>query len=273
VVVYSSSKLLKRDLNSARRVGFRLTRVTSSQKSQETPEHTQGDHRQLRFETLHARSRNAARTMAEFPHCEQMKVESNPPSGPAQGSEEEPFRRRNQNCRRRSLGHPRASATWSAQTTRHTPLGSIGAVGTNNSAKRNLPDRAWRFGPTATLSGRGDDTLPVPVARIPKDGRSNQHPQSGSRMRRHRWLQASELPTRVASTEAVGTRNLEIHSGMNVRDHRMKKHGDDRVSWKSPDGPEFLPSPSIARWVQVPIEIFFSLIQRLRRGEVATTDF
>jgi hypothetical protein len=36
----------------------------------------------------------------------------------------------------------------------------------NKSAKRNLPDRAWRFGPTATLSGRGDNTLPVPVARV-----------------------------------------------------------------------------------------------------------
>jgi len=27
---------------------------------------------------------------------------------------------------------------------------------THNTAKRNLPDRAWRFGPTATLSGRGE---------------------------------------------------------------------------------------------------------------------
>jgi hypothetical protein len=33
-----------------------------------------------------------------------------------------------------------------------------------NAAKRSLPDPAWRFGPTATLSGRGGDTLPAPVA-------------------------------------------------------------------------------------------------------------
>jgi hypothetical protein len=41
-------------------------------------------------------------------------------------------------------------------------------------------------------------------------------------MRRHRWLQASELPTRVASTQAVGTRNFAIRSGKTFRDRRLE---------------------------------------------------
>jgi hypothetical protein len=69
--------------------------------------------------------------------------------------------------------------------------------------RRNLPDRAWRFGPTATLSGRGDQVLgdagrversarhrriiPAPVA----SSRGLVGPSS-SRMRRHRWFQANE---------------------------------------------------------------------------------
>jgi hypothetical protein len=68
-------------------------------------------------------------------------------------------------------------------------------------AKRDLPDRAWRFGPTEALSGRGDHTLPAGHSQIA--GR-NRLAQSGSRMRRHRWLQANDLPTPVASTSAVG---------------------------------------------------------------------
>ena len=44
--------------------------------------------------------------------------------------------RRKLTCGRRSLRAKRSALT--------------------NATRRNLPDRAWRFGPTATLSGRGD---------------------------------------------------------------------------------------------------------------------
>jgi hypothetical protein len=121
-------------------------------------------------------------------------------------------------CRRRSLRGPACGC---------------GAVGTNKSAKRSLPDRAWRFGPTEALSGRGDNTLPAPVNLGTRVGRSNRHPRSGSRIRRHRWLQADELPTPVASTQAVGTdegcqtapvdsANVRFRPGKNFRDQRPK---------------------------------------------------
>ena len=57
-------------------------------------------------------------------------------------------------------------------------------------------------------------------------------------------------------------------SGKSLRDRC-----DDRVIWKSPDVPEFLPSPSVARCTRIPIQDFFSLLQHPRRGEVATKDF
>ena len=99
-------------------------------------------------------------------------------------------------------------------------------------AAQNLPDRARRFGPTATLSGRGGDeglgvrgqglggtkcqkrkafrvfTLipgPQPLAPIP-------------RIRRHRWLQANESPTLVASTSVVGIGQRQIRPGKTFRD-------------------------------------------------------
>jgi len=195
-----------------------------------------------------------------------------------------------QTCRRRSPQPKR-----SAPTKLPTRLASSGAVGTNKVAKRNLPDRAWRFGPTATLSGRAigfsildlrfwildfgfcgtkapapvasvPTTLPTLVGRVPARGcgavgpnkhrqagsarpslasdqqqlsvggaithfRSrllrdgNRHPLSGSRIRRHRWFQANESPTPVASTETVGARNFEIRSGKNFRDRCVGRVG------------------------------------------------
>ncbi len=116
---------------------------------------------------------------------------------PAQGSA---IRRCRQTCRRRSLRVPASGFAATALTNLPTPIARVpacgcGAIGTDEfadtgrfdrsrrhikrcgrrsvrpkrsaptkSAKRNLPDRAWRFGPTATLSGRGDNTFPAPVA-------------------------------------------------------------------------------------------------------------
>ena len=107
--------------------------------------------------------------------------------------------------RRRSVRYPRAGAKRSAhrQICRRRLLRAERSAQTKPPSG-SLPDRAWRFGPTAALSGRGDNTLPVPIT-----SQSNRHPQSGSRMRRHRWVQASELPTRVASTQTVSTRKRQ----------------------------------------------------------------
>ncbi len=134
-------------------------------------------------------------------------------------------------CRHRSLRPNRSAPTNLPTPVARVPARGCEAVGTNKRADAGrfdlrgrhqqnlpsgtLPDRAWRFGPTATLSGRGDQFLgdagrversarhrrivPAPVA----SSRGLVGP-SGSRMRRHRWLQANELPTPVASTDAVG---------------------------------------------------------------------
>jgi len=139
-----------------------------------------------------------------------------------------------------------------APITLPTWLAWSAAVGINNLAKRNVPDRAWRFGPTATLSGRGDNTIPVLVSsRGQQEG--NRHPQRGSRIRRHRWLQA----------ERINVRSRKI-----FRDRCV-----GRVRLKSPDAPEFLPSSSLARSARITIKFFFRLLQQMRCGEVATKDF
>jgi hypothetical protein len=82
------------------------------------------------------------------------------------------------------------------------------------SAQRNLPDRAWRFGPTATLSGRGDNTacrrrLLRPQRSAPANtagtGRSNsrvrvKQPASAKRL--------ADTPPPLASGERIAGRRL-----------------------------------------------------------------
>jgi hypothetical protein len=104
------------------------------------------------------------------------------PAGYPRGCE---ARRHRRNCRRRSL---RAERLAQAKL----PSGK-------------LPDRAWRFGPTAALSGRGDQFL-GDAGRVERSGRHRRIVPapvassrglvgpSSSRIRRHRWLQANELP-------------------------------------------------------------------------------
>jgi hypothetical protein len=74
--------------------------------------------------------------------------------------------RHQQTCRRRSH---RPHAVGTNETDRRRSLRAQRSAPINT-AKRSLPCRAWRFGPTATLSGRGDNALPAPVTRIPKYG-------------------------------------------------------------------------------------------------------
>jgi hypothetical protein len=112
---------------------------------------------------------------------------------------------------------------------------------------------------------------------------SNWHPQSGSRMRRHRWLQANGSPTPVTGYPRAGAQRsppTDVRSAQErasaTKSHAIRAWPNDTVlaGWgKSPDAPEFFPSPSIATSTQIPIEIFFSLSQHLRRDEVATKDF
>jgi hypothetical protein len=150
----------------------------------------------------------------------------------------------------------------------------------------NLPDRAWRFGPTKALSRRGDRILDFGFwicdfgfaerrsrrrsrryrqhcqrrsVGYPRAGaerlapnkhrqarsarpslasdqrqlsvggaithfrcrllrESNRHPQRGSRMRRHRWLQANERRRRSLRPKCSVRASVEIRSGKNFRD-------------------------------------------------------
>ena len=134
-------------------------------------------------------------------------------------------------------------------------------------AEQDLPDRVRRFGPTAALSERGG--LRGWGVRGQRLGRtekaSNAFPvftltsslrplASISRIRYHRWLSGER--TQRSARERTSATAVSAGRGL-----------------KSPDVPEFLPSPSIPGCAQIPIENFFSLLQHPRRGEVATKDF
>ena len=178
--------------------------------------------------------------------------------------------RREQNCRRRSL-RPKRSAKQDCRRRSlrpkrsrgqnvPTPLASSGAVGASKTADAarfersgrrkhkppsgKLPDRAWRFGPTAALSGRGDQFL-GDAGRVERSGRHRRHSPGTrcfvTRPRRSKQLadtppalaSGERTPTPVASTEAVGTdescrtplvdsANVRFRPGKNFRDQRLE---------------------------------------------------
>ena len=172
------------------------------------------------------------------------------------------------------------------------PVASTGAAGTKQAADAGRLDRNGRHQtnlpseicPTEPgVSGQRRLSVGGAITRFRcrslefSQARSNRHPQSGSRMRCHRWLQAERTADAGCDRSGRHRQCVEIRSGENFRDRRLEITGNeitaDRVSWKSPDAPKFLPSPSIARWAQIPTEILFSLLQHLRRGEVAAKHF
>ena len=105
-------------------------------------------------------------------------------------------------------------------------------------AKRNLPDRAWRFGPTQALSGRGDQFL-GDAGRVERSGRHQAHrPGTGCFVTwPRRSKQLADAPPALASGERI-----EDPSGKELP-QSLCRLGE----LKSPDGPEFLPSFNLPR--------------------------
>ena len=162
-------------------------------------------------------------------HCETPEKVTNP--DPAQGSALRAQGRlfyarslRDAFCRRRSLRPKR-----SAQTKLPTPLASSGAVGkTKNCQAENCLTELGVSGqrrlsvggaisflatPVASSNARHRRIVPAPVA----SSRGLVGP-SGSRIRRHRWLQANE-PCRTPPVDAA---NVRFRPGKNFRDQRLE---------------------------------------------------
>jgi hypothetical protein len=113
---------------------------------------------------------------------------------------------------------------------------------------RESPARSLRFADAPPPLGSGE--------RIVDAGRAGIR----SRMRSGRHRQTSKFAQEKASA-------------ITYRKQRIENTGDDRVSWASPDVPEFLPLLSLPRRVQITMLCFLNLLQHPRRGEVATQDF